>query len=129
MRRPREQRHRLGLVELSRLSTLTPIAAVVVEVQTEAELAIQVSETAEITKILFFSQKKRKNKKARTQRPAQPHRGAPLVLRFLLFYLVPEKKACEVPPTARYYRPQGQTGAPFFWALPDLPTPSHQLSN
>ena len=49
MRRPREQRHRLGLVELSRLSTLTPIAAVVVEVKTEEELAIQVSETAEIT--------------------------------------------------------------------------------
>ena len=48
MRRPREQRHRLGLVELSRLSTLTPIGAVVVEVQTEEELAIQVSETAEI---------------------------------------------------------------------------------
>ena len=48
MRRPREQRHRLGLVELSRLSTLTPIGAVVVEVQTEEELAIPVSETAEI---------------------------------------------------------------------------------
>ena len=35
-------------MELSRLSPLTPIAAVVVEVQTEEELAIQVSETAEI---------------------------------------------------------------------------------
>ena len=38
----------MQLEELSRLSTLTPIAAVVVEVQTEEELAIQVSETAEI---------------------------------------------------------------------------------
>ena len=45
MRRPREQRHRLGLVELSRLSTSTPIGAVVVEVQTELELAAQVNET------------------------------------------------------------------------------------
>ena len=65
MRRPREQRHRLGLVELSRLSTLTPIAAVVVEVQTEEELAIQVSETAEIrdaidlgTETLIFDSEK-----------------------------------------------------------------------
>ena len=38
----------MQLEELSRLSTLTPIAAVVVEVKTEEELAIQVSETAEI---------------------------------------------------------------------------------
>ena len=36
----------MQLEELSRLSTLTPIAAVVVEVKTEEELAIQVSETA-----------------------------------------------------------------------------------
>ena len=48
MLQPPEQRHRLGLVELSRLSTSTPIGAVVVEVQTEEELAIPVSETAEI---------------------------------------------------------------------------------
>ena len=46
---PPEQRHRLGLVELSRLSTSTPIGAVVVEVQTEEELAIPVNETAKNT--------------------------------------------------------------------------------
>jgi hypothetical protein len=36
-------------VELSRLSTSTPIGAVVVEVQTEEELAIPVNETAKNT--------------------------------------------------------------------------------
>ena len=46
---PPEQRHRLGLVELSRLTTSTPIGAVVVEVQTEEELAIPVNETAKNT--------------------------------------------------------------------------------
>ena len=39
----------MQLEELSRLSTLTPIAAVVVEVQTEEELAIEVNETAKNT--------------------------------------------------------------------------------
>ena len=68
---PPEQRHRLGLVELSQLSTSTPIGAVVVEVQTEEELAIQVTETAEITKILFFSQKKRRKRSAPLRSPLQ----------------------------------------------------------
>ena len=44
----REQHQQLGGGELSRLSTSMAIGAVVVEVQTEEELAIQVSETAEI---------------------------------------------------------------------------------
>ena len=48
MLQPPEQRHRLGLVELSRLSTLKPIGEVLFEVQTELELAVQVNETAEI---------------------------------------------------------------------------------
>ena len=46
---PPEQRNRLGVVALSRLSTSTPIGAVVVEVQTEEELAIPVNETAKNT--------------------------------------------------------------------------------
>ena len=45
----REQHQQLGGGELSRLSTSTAIGAVVVEVQTEEELAVQVSGTAEIT--------------------------------------------------------------------------------
>jgi len=44
----REQHQQLGGGELSRLITSMAIGAVVVEVQTEEELAIQVSETAEI---------------------------------------------------------------------------------
>ena len=48
MFQPPEQRHRLGLVGLSLLSTLTPIGEVLFEVQTEEELAVQVNETAEI---------------------------------------------------------------------------------
>ena len=44
----REQHQQLGGGELSRLSTSTAIGAVVVEVQTEKELAVQVNETAEI---------------------------------------------------------------------------------
>ena len=46
----------------------------------------------------FCSRRKVNGKKVGTQRPAQPHRGAPLVLRFLLLCLVPEQKACEVRP-------------------------------
>ena len=41
----------------------------------------------------FCSRRKVNGKKVGTQRPAQPHRGAPLVLRFLPLYLVPEEKA------------------------------------
>ena len=47
LQRP-DQRRRLALVELSRLSTLKPIGEVLFEVQTELELAVQVNETAEI---------------------------------------------------------------------------------
>ena len=55
---PPEQGHGLGHVELSRLRTLTPIAAVVVEVQTEEELAVQVNETAEIRDAICSAEKK-----------------------------------------------------------------------
>ena len=44
----REQHQQLGGGELSRLSTSMAIGAVVVEVQTEEELAIRVSETAQM---------------------------------------------------------------------------------
>ena len=55
---PPEQWHRLGLVELSRLTTSTPIGAVVVEVQTEEELAVQAACGREIREVIRSAEKK-----------------------------------------------------------------------
>ena len=77
----------------------------------------------------YSSYYKSNSKNLGPRRPRQPGREAPLGLRFLQTYLVPEEKACEVLPTARYYGPPLKTRGLPFRALPDLPTPSHQLSN
>ena len=77
----------------------------------------------------FFSSGKGHGKNPGTRRPRTGRGEAPLVLRFFPWYFVPEEKACEVLPTARYYGPPLKTRGLPFRALPDLPTPSHQLSN
>ena len=75
MLQPPEQRHRLGLVELSRLSTLPPIAAVVVEVQTEEELAVQAACGGEIRDAICSAEKKT-NRKNEESSPVEGSAGA-----------------------------------------------------
>ena len=90
---------------------------------------MQVSETAKYETCDSFLDLRPLYSIPRKQPCRGPHRGALLFLRIEYKALSPENESPLVAPTARYYGPAGQTGAPFFRALPDLPTPSHQLSN
>ena len=58
----REQHQQLGGGELSRLSTSTAIGAVVVEVQTEEELAVQAACGWEIREVIRSAEKKTNRK-------------------------------------------------------------------
>ena len=87
------------------MSTLTPIAAVVVEVQTEEELAIPVSETAEIKDWQLISGLRPLYSIPRKQPCRGPGRGALLFLRIEPTYPSPENKSTQVGSPGRYYGP------------------------
>ena len=119
----------MQLEELRPLNTLlSKIVTSCFQIQPR-ELAVQAALTAKSHGRAFSSSGKGHGKNLGPRRPSQPHREAPLGLRFFQTYLVPEEKACEVLPTARYYGPPLKTRGLPFRALPDLPTPSHQLPN
>ena len=105
------------------------IAAVVVGVQTEEELAIQVSETAQYAFSDSFSDLRALYSIPRKQPCREPHRGALLFLRIEYKPPSPENESTQVPSPARYYGPPWAKPQCPFRALLDLPTPSNQLPN
>ena len=111
------------------MSTSTPIGAVVVEVQTEEELAIPVSETAQYAFSDSFSDLRPVGFFLRKQPCREPPRGALLFPRKKPEALSPENESTQVPSPARYYGPPWAKPQCPFRALLDLPTPSNQLPN
>ena len=71
----REQHQQLGGGELSRLSTSMAIGAVVVEVQTEEELAVQAACGWEIREVIRSAEKKT-NRKNEESSPVEGRAGA-----------------------------------------------------